>query len=232
MSTNFELILPNIFAIDYSECIAPASTTAAAPARPRGRPRAFDVDEALDRAIEVFRERGYEATSMAELEHVTGLNKSSLYNTFGSKEELFAQTLQRYSQKRFALIAGVLADGQDGLDDLHRALDAQHAESRSDWGIQGCLAITAMTELGSREACTGDIGSEYRQELGAMVRLPLDRAVAKGEMRSEQVPHAVALLVSLTFGLGVLMRSGAPGTTIDAHFAAMHAMVESWRVSA
>ena len=52
--------------------------------RSPGRPREFDVDDVLDRAIEVFRERGYEASSMADIERATGLNTSSIYNTFGS----------------------------------------------------------------------------------------------------------------------------------------------------
>ena len=167
---------------------------------------------------------------MTDLELATGLNKSSLYNTFGSKEELFAQAIQRYAEKRFALVENVLAGGQDGLDDVHRALDAQHSESRSEWGVQGCLAVNSMAELGQRESCMDGISSDYRRQLGEMIRLPLNRAVAKGEMSADQVEHAATLLVSLTFGLGVLMRSGAPGASIDAHFEAMHAMVESWRI--
>src|SRR3954463_10566405 len=107
--------------------------------RAPGRPREFAVDDVLDRAIEVFRERGYEASSMADIERATGLNTSSIYNTFGSKQALFDRSLSRYETVRLAGIVASLAAGTEGLADLHRALELQQAESTSDWGHRGCL---------------------------------------------------------------------------------------------
>jgi len=198
--------------------------------RSAGRPREFDVDDVLDRAIEVFRERGYEASSMADIERATGLNTSSIYNTFGSKKTLFNRSLSRYETVRLAEIVEVLDGGTEGLADLHRALDLQQAESLSEWGHRGCLAINAMTELGPRAGDAKDLLAEFRRNLAEAIRLPLDRAVALGEMSAEQVPNAVALLVSLTLGVGVLMRSEASPSELARHFEAAHAMVESWRI--
>jgi AcrR family transcriptional regulator len=197
--------------------------------RPPGRPREFDIDEVLDRVIEVFRERGYEASSMADIERATGLNASSIYNTFGSKDSLFQRALSRYESVRLAAITDVLSSGTGGLDDLHRALDLQQAESQSEWGLRGCLAINAMIELGSREASTKASLHEYRRGLAEAIRMPLDRAVAIGEMSATQVPNALALLESLTLAVGVLMRSGATNAELATHFEAAHALVESWR---
>ena len=197
--------------------------------RSPGRPREFDIDEVLDRTIEVFRGRGYEASSMADIERATGLNVSSIYNTFGSKEALFQRALSRYQSIRLAAIADVLAAGTGGLDDLHRALELQQAESQSDWGLQGCLAINTMTELGSRAGNAKEILAEFRRGLTETIRLPLERAVAIGEMSADQVPNAVALLVSLTLGVGVLTRSEASQAELASHFEAAHALVESWR---
>jgi AcrR family transcriptional regulator len=95
--------------------------------RSPGRPREFEVDDVLDRAIEVFRERGYEASSMADIERATGLNTSSIYNTFGSKQTLFHRSLARYEAVRLAVIVDLLAAGTEGLADLHRALGLQQA---------------------------------------------------------------------------------------------------------
>ena len=198
--------------------------------RPPGRPREFDVDDVLDRAIEVFRERGYEASSMADIERATGLNTSSIYNTFGSKETLFRQSLSRYETVRLAAIHDVLASGSAGLDDLQRAIELQQAESQSEWGIQGCLAVNVMTELGPRAGNSKELLAKFRRGLAEAIRLPLDRAVAIGEMSAEQVPNAVALLVSLTLGVGVLMRSEASTSELASHFEAAHAAVESWRI--
>lgn len=197
--------------------------------RTPGRPREFDVDDVLDRAIGVFREYGYEGSSMSAIERATGLNTSSVYNAFGSKQALFRQSLDRYEAVRLASIYDVLSSGTEGLADLQRALEFQHAESRSEWGHGGCLAINAMIELGPRAGETKDVLAEFRRRMGEAIRLPLDRAVALGEMDESAVPSAVALLVSLTLAVGVLMRSGASDDELAAHFDAARAVVESWR---
>ncbi len=204
-----------------------AATTAT---RRSGRPREFEVDDALDRAIEVFREFGYEAASMTCLERATGLNKSSIYNTFGSKEALFQRSLDRYKTTRLATIDEILVDGTDGLADLHRALDIQQAESQSEWGAQGCLAVNAMTEFGPRATNPDVLGGEFRSALAESIRKPLQRAVALNEIEASDVPRAVALLLSLTLALGVLMRGGASLSELAAHFGASHAAIESWRI--
>ena len=69
----------------------------------------------------------------------------------------------------------------------------------------------------------------FRSSLAELIRMPLERAATRGEMREDQVPEAVALLVSLTLGVGVLMRASASHAELAAHFAAAHAAVESWR---
>ena len=63
---------------------------------PRGRPREFDVDEALDRALGVFWRRGYEGASLPELTEAMGINRPSLYAAFGNKEALFRRAIERY----------------------------------------------------------------------------------------------------------------------------------------
>jgi len=198
--------------------------------RSPGRPREFEVDDVLDRAIEVFRERGYEASSMADIERATGLNTSSIYNTFGSKEALFHRSLARYESVRLADIVDLLAAGREGLADLHRALELQQAESTSDWGRGGCLAINTMIELGPRAGDAKETLAVFRRRLADAIQLPLDRAVARGEISADRVPTAVALLVTFTLGVGVLMRSGASDVELATHFTAAHDLVDSWRV--
>ena len=198
--------------------------------RSPGRPREFELDDVLDRVIEVFRERGYEASSLADIERATGLNTSSIYNTFGSKEALFHRSLARYESVRLAGIVDLLAVGTEGLADLHRALELQRAESLSEWGHGGCLAINTMVELGPRAGDAKELLAEFRRRLADAIRLPLDRAVALGEVSPDQVPTAVALLVTFTLGVGALMRSGASDVELATHFEAAHALVESWKI--
>ena len=73
------------------------------------RPREFDADIALDRALELFWSKGYEASSLDELCDATGLSRSSLYATFGSKRNLLLRTVDRYFERRTPRIAEALA---------------------------------------------------------------------------------------------------------------------------
>ena len=70
------------------------------PRRPRGRPRSFDREAALDAAMEVFWQKGYEATSISDLTDAMGINPPSLYAAFGDKERLFMAAIERYSDER------------------------------------------------------------------------------------------------------------------------------------
>lgn len=76
----------------------------------RGRPRVFDMDEALDMALKIFWARGYEGASIAELTETIGVSKPSLYAAFGNKEELFYKALMRYASGPVAFVNDVLKE--------------------------------------------------------------------------------------------------------------------------
>src|SRR5215471_1664222 len=75
----------------------------------RGRPRSFDLDEALDSALHLFWRQGYEGTSLSDLTGAMGINRPSLYAAFGNKEELFRRALERYAAGPSARVAGSFA---------------------------------------------------------------------------------------------------------------------------
>src|SRR3974390_1073225 len=77
---------------------------------PSGRKRQFDVDEALDRALEVFWKRGYEGATLPELTSAMGINRPSLYAAFGNKEQLFRKALERYREGPVAFVAEALKE--------------------------------------------------------------------------------------------------------------------------
>src|SRR3954471_4851524 len=73
-------------------------------ALPAGRPREFDADEALDKALDVFRQKGFEGASLPDLTRAMGINRPSLYAAFGNKEELFRKALDRYMERGMKML--------------------------------------------------------------------------------------------------------------------------------
>jgi TetR/AcrR family transcriptional regulator, transcriptional repressor for nem operon len=148
------------------------------------RPREFDLDSALDRAMEIFWNRGYEATSLDDLCGATGLSRSSLYATFGSKRDLLLRSVDRYVELRAPHIAAILAQPI-----LIRDAFASLAEQFIDQivagpGRSGCFLGNCAAELprGDRAAL-----ARVRQGLAsteATFRAALARAKAHGELAS------------------------------------------------
>ena len=198
--------------------------------RTRGRPREFDTDEVLDRVVELFWEQGFEATSMSDIVEVTGLNKSSLYNSFGSKDQLFQTALARYTSRREQMIHSGLRDGTAGLDDIMMFLEMVEIEMTSDTGSRGWLAINTSTELGRCDQSVVEMGTRFRGEMRSSIRAALDRAAELGEIGPAAVEHRVEMLVAFMMSLGVVARGGAPRAELDGQLAAMRGLVDSWRL--
>lgn len=174
-----------------------------------GRPRAFDADEALDRALELFWRQGYEGTGIAELAQAMGINPPSLYNAFGNKEALFQKVLDRYTdgparyiREAFEQPTARAAVGQL----LHGAADATtHPDHpRGCLTVQGGLAcapgaVGARDELATRRAA-GE----------SALRARLEQARAGGELPDDADPDALARYFTTIYqGLAVQAAGGA-----------------------
>jgi len=134
----------------------PITAPARSPAAPRGRPREFDPDDVLDRAIAVFSARGYHASSIGELSAATGLTAGSLYKAFRDKRGLFVATLARYKARRDAALDAALAPCTNARERI-RTLLAFYAEASSGAaGQQGCLVVSGATELAVFDAELAD----------------------------------------------------------------------------
>src|SRR5260370_27456973 len=111
------------------------------------RRREFDVDTALDRAMQIFWSKGYDATSLDDLCEVTGLSRSSFYATFKSKRDLLLRSVDRYVEQRNPRIAAILAQPLP-IRELFAALARQFIDQIvSDPGRRGCFLGNCAAEL-------------------------------------------------------------------------------------
>lgn len=172
------------------------------------RTKAFDPDAVLERAMETFWTRGYEATSMQQLEEALGINRSSMYATYGSKAELYERALDRYTRDaHFAVRPGAL-DGPGSLRERVGALLWLVVEEDLDpRGSRGCFACNAAVELGPADARVRDLVTRSFVGARKVFGDALADARAAGELRADADVDALAsLLLSVLEGLHVLAK--------------------------
>jgi TetR/AcrR family transcriptional repressor of nem operon len=115
------------------------------------RPKEFDRDEVLERAMITFRDNGYEATSMQELVDRMAINRFSIYGTFTNKHELFVEALQMYLETVAKPFFGRLEESDQGLEVIELVLMELVTRIKSGVSPNGCLLCNTIAELGSYE---------------------------------------------------------------------------------
>jgi TetR/AcrR family transcriptional regulator, transcriptional repressor for nem operon len=175
----------------------------------------FDRHEVLDRAMAVFWERGYEATSIQDLLQAMGINRGSLYATFGDKQQLFLAVLDHYAEKVSTAMLDVLGD-----TDPRRAIAQMfavllHRTSDPRWP-RGCLNTnTALECPGSGDAITRTVAERLGQQESALYHV-LHRAQVAGALDHGQDCRALArFFVGVAQGVNVVHKAGADPATLQ-----------------
>ena len=171
------------------------------------RSKQFDPEEALERALEVFWRDGYDATSVAGLVTAMGINRFSLYDTFGDKENLFLLALERYGQ-RLCESLKVLESRPTGIEGVTAYFQEAGRRLRSDPG-GGCLLTNCAVEVAGSHQRAKVILLSFLERIEEAFHTALVRSRSDGELRSGLAPRDGArfLVVSLQ-GLAVLARVG------------------------
>ncbi|MBP0495426.1 TetR/AcrR family transcriptional regulator [Pararoseomonas indoligenes] len=194
------------------------SGTGTPAARPRGRPRAFDRNAALERAIRLFWTKGFEATSIADLTQAMGIGAPSLYAAFGSKEALYAEALRHYAETN----EGYVWAGFQSAPTARDAVRSLFMDSAA--ALTGCVVDIPRGCMVTLSA----VGSEGHEELGELVRSAraatlerlsgrFRRAVEEGEVPASTDLHALARFVqTLQSGMSILARDGASRADLEA----------------
>jgi len=166
------------------------------------RPREFDVDTALERALDVLWSKGYEATSLDDLCEATDLSRSSLYATFGSKRKLLLRSVERYVERRTPNIAAILARPVPIRDAFAALLQEFIDQIVSGPGRRGCFLGNCAAELARSDRAAMAQVREGLECTEAIFHEALARAKTRGELRSDADVMALArFLTSAIQGL-------------------------------
>jgi TetR/AcrR family transcriptional repressor of nem operon len=120
--------------------------------RGRGRPREFDLNEVLDKAAQVFCERGYHATSISDLTSGMELASGSVYKAFKDKRTVFLATFDRYKDVRDAQLKAAINQGNNGRERVQRVVEFYSTASHGVVGQRGCMVINCAAELATFDA--------------------------------------------------------------------------------
>ncbi|CAL9639567.1 HTH-type transcriptional repressor ComR [Actinosynnema sp. ALI-1.44] len=163
-----------------------------------GRRRGFDREEVLDQVTRAFWRAGYDATSVADLTKLTGVNPPSLYAAFGDKKALFTEVVERYARTYGAFTTRAIAEEPTARRAVERVLREAAVEYTAADRPRGCLILSAP-ELGHlREAAVAAVEDKIRHD------------VTTGELPARTDPHALAVYVAAVVrGMSDLARDGA-----------------------
>jgi len=176
---------------------------------PPGRPREFDIDKALGRALFVFWRKGYEGASLADLTKAMGINRPSLYAAFGNKEALFRKAIDRYiegpaSHVRESLKQPTARDVVECL--FYRSIDLITG-SRNP---RGCFLVQSALACGDTSACVRREMAKRRASGEALLRERFERALAEGDLPVDTAPADLARYVTtVSHGMAVQAAGGA-----------------------
>jgi len=174
-----------------------------------GRPREFDLDSALDRAVEVFWRQGYEATSLSDLTGAMGINKPSLYAAFGNKEELFKKALDLYERDKLAYMTEALKAPTSRLMAERLLMGALEMQT-SSCDPKGCLGVISAVACGPEASSIRECVIERQRSSREALIDRLDRYRSEGDLPADIEPEALArYLTALLQGLSVQAGAGA-----------------------
>jgi AcrR family transcriptional regulator len=175
------------------------------------RPREFDVDAALDGAIGVFREHGFEGASAQMLVGAMGIGRQSLYDTFGDKWQLYRSAVRRYGMDECAAHFEALRSGVRAVDGieamLRRVVEAAH---------EPCLGVGSICEFGVSRSDLAEVNAPLARTLRDAIAARVREAQREGDAAAEIDPDVAATFLTATIAsLRVAGRGGADGAALN-----------------
>jgi AcrR family transcriptional regulator len=205
---------------------APESRSAKAPRKPRGRPLSFDRDAALETAMHVFWERGYEAASISDLTAAMGITPPSLYTAFGDKEQLFLEAIERYALGYGSAGARALNEEPSARGAIERWLLEAASELTQPCHPKGCMVVMAATNCSAAAERVQDALLLRRTEAIASVGRRIQGGIDNGELPPDTDAQDLANFYATIYqGMSMQAKDGA---THESLVATVRTAMRSW----
>ncbi|MET9558269.1 TetR/AcrR family transcriptional regulator [Streptomyces sp. NPDC006645] len=191
-----------------------------------GRPREFDRDHAVQTALHLFWEHGYNATSLAQLRTAMGISSASFYAAFGSKEALFEETVQTYVARFGRVTDAVSQESLPPKAAVEHILRASARMQTDHSHPSGCLIVLAAAVGADDQSAVRALLTDYRAAVRRNVATCIQRAVAAGELSPATDPESMSIVFTgFLHGLSVESRDG---TSLESLEAAITQLMQVW----
>ncbi|MEL6658957.1 MAG: TetR/AcrR family transcriptional regulator [Bacteroidota bacterium] len=179
------------------------------------RTKQFDEQAVLERAVDLFWKQGYHSTSMQNLVDHLGINRASMYTTFGDKKQLFLRAIQHYRKVNSEGIANLLADEPDVRLGLRRILELAVTEAAADAERKGCFVVNTTTELIPNDPEVLPIVAENKEQIEQSIYNYLLQGQQSGQIAPEVDVQVIASLIFTTYnGLRVVGKIDPESATL------------------
>ena len=173
------------------------------------RPKTFDRDEVLERAMQLFWSRGYERTSIQDLVDAMGINRGSLYDTFGDKENLYFEALDRYrtneSRQGLSRVVAEIASPSEAIETYFRRVIEGGGKRQ---GKRGCFVSNTVSEFGTANNRIAESARSAVRDIEAIFTRLIERGQAEGTFRRDQTAEAMAAFLATALnGLRVMVKA-------------------------
>jgi TetR/AcrR family transcriptional repressor of nem operon len=190
-----------------------------------GRPPSFDREAVVSSATQAFWAKGYADTTLGDLEAATGVDRSTLYNSFDGKAGLYRSATAAYLDQAECLLFVSLHEGSGGLDDVLTFLERLGSQYTAGTNPPGCLIVNDMAD-----ETEGAATVRYLELLRDGLLAALARAESAGESSGGQVESRAQLLAAAVVGVNLVNRTTTDTGTTMSTLNGLRAEVESWRL--
>jgi TetR/AcrR family transcriptional repressor of nem operon len=180
------------------------------------RPRTFDEQDVLLKAMRIFWRQGYEGTSLSELLDATGLSKSSLYDSFGNKRDLFLAAFEIYRQERMRMLGEYLTSQPTAYASIESFFHMVLEHARQDEKPFGCMSVNEAVEFGPHDAEVQQLVDRDFQGIEDALEAALIRGQKDGSITREKSARKLARALMVTHqGLQLMARSRTEAERLD-----------------